>query len=154
MCRTSLQRPTISATHYEHQAVPEQVTHFSKRPPPPSYKANKFVVTRLRELERVMSMSRKAHAATPHWYTLTLGVEPASQGKGLGAKLTRAVGQMADEAGEACYLETSGQRNRSWYQHLGYEEKDCYTVGPAPHDSPDHEPIREFYAMVRPPKGR
>jgi ribosomal protein S18 acetylase RimI-like enzyme len=129
------------------------MSHLSKHPPPPSFKANKFVETRLKEMDKVMTKSHKAHAAMPHWYTLTVGVDPPCQGSGLGAKLMRAVSKLADEAGEACYLETSGQRNREWYEHLGYEVKECFTLGPVPKDVPDYEPYKEFYGMVRPSKG-
>ena len=95
------------------------MSHLLGKPPPPSF--NKVVEKRMKVIDAVMKQSHEAHAAGPHWYTLTIGVEPACQGQGLGAKLMRAVSKMADEAGEACYLETSGQRNRSMYQHVGYD---------------------------------
>lgn len=129
------------------------MSHLSKHPPPKSFNANKFCEKRLMEVDKVFKQSHNLHAAMPHWYTLTVGVDPAFCFKGLGTKLMRAVSKMADDAGEACYLECSGQGTRSFYQKLGYEEKQCYTLGPVPKDVPDHEPYKELYAMVRPPKG-
>ena len=87
------------------------------------------------------------HADKPHWYVGILAVDPQHQGKGLGAKLCRAVSAMADKDGLPCYLECSGPRNRAIYTHLGYGEVECYKlVDPAG----DGEPYEELYAMVRP----
>ncbi|KAH8054559.1 transferase [Aureococcus anophagefferens] len=87
------------------------------------------------------------HADKPHWYVGILAVDPQHQGKGLGAKLCRAVSAMADKDGLPCYLGCSGPRNRAIYTHLGYGEVECYKlVDPAG----DGEPYEELCAMVRP----
>ncbi|WP_328590562.1 GNAT family N-acetyltransferase [Rhodococcus spongiicola] len=59
------------------------------------------------------------HPSDPVWYLASVGVDPASQGRGLG----RAVLQPGIEAAEAqscpAYLETCKPANVEFYQHLG-----------------------------------
>lgn len=75
-----------------------------------------------------------------------MAVDPKHQGKGLGAKLIRAVSEVADRDGLPCYLECSGPRNRAIYTHLGYKEVGQYELA----DGPKTVPFKELYAMVRP----
>jgi len=54
------------------------------------------------------------------WYLSILGIDPASQGQGLGARLLAPTLAAADQAGVACYLETFSARNESFYARTGF----------------------------------
>lgn len=54
------------------------------------------------------------------WYLSILGIDPAAQGQGLGARLLAPALASADEAGVACYLETFSPRNESFYGRMGF----------------------------------
>lgn len=54
------------------------------------------------------------------WYLSILGIDPASQGQGLGARLLAPALAAADEAGAACYLETFSPRNERFYARTGF----------------------------------
>ncbi len=54
------------------------------------------------------------------WYLSILGIDPASQGQGLGARLLAPTLAAADQAGVACYLETFSARNESFYARAGF----------------------------------
>lgn len=54
------------------------------------------------------------------WYLSILGIDPASQGQGLGARLLAPTLAAADEAGVACYLETFSPRNEGFYARTGF----------------------------------
>lgn len=57
----------------------------------------------------------------PHWYLWALGVDPASQGQGIGRRLIQPVLNLADQMGVACYLETLAEENLPFYQKYGFE---------------------------------
>ncbi len=59
--------------------------------------------------------------AGPYWYLLLLGVEPARQGRGLGAELMKPLLERAQTEGVACYLETEQPRNVGFYRSHGFE---------------------------------
>lgn len=56
----------------------------------------------------------------PAWFLGTVGVDPESQGKGLGARVVRAGLDAADAAGQPAFLETSTERNVAFYERLGF----------------------------------
>ena len=62
---------------------------------------------------------RKAPGA--HWYLWALGVEPGSQGRGIGSRLIQPVLNRADLDGVPCYLETQTEGNVRFYQKRGFE---------------------------------
>jgi ribosomal protein S18 acetylase RimI-like enzyme len=66
--------------------------------------------------DRVQNMAGK-----PHVYLLLLGVRTASQGKGLGGSLLRALIEDCDERDLAIYLETETEENVRLYEHFGFE---------------------------------
>ena len=77
-----------------------------------------------------------------HWYLSTLGVDPPSQGKGIGSALIRPVLEQADAEGLFCYLETEKERNLVFYRRHGFEvaaEDDLPRGGP------------HFWTMTRKP---
>jgi GNAT superfamily N-acetyltransferase len=57
----------------------------------------------------------------PHWYLGTVGTEPARQGKGVGTALLGSMVERIDESGYPAYLESSKERNVSFYIRFGFE---------------------------------
>ncbi len=56
-----------------------------------------------------------------HQYIILLGVDPDKQGQGYGKRLILPVLKMAEEKGQACYLETHGEENVLFYNKLGFK---------------------------------
>lgn len=83
----------------------------------------------------------RAHPPQPHWYLVTLGVEPALQGRGVGAALVAARAAEADPAGLPIYLETFNPANPAYYRRLGFADLQTVRTGRLP----------EFWTMLRPP---
>lgn len=81
---------------------------------PGSSLAAKFTLTRL-------PARRKSHMPDPHWYLTALGVDPDSQGRGLGALLVREGLSRADADRVGAYLETETESNVRFYQRFGFE---------------------------------
>jgi len=64
----------------------------------------------------------KHHPKTkPHFYLMTIGVDPRFQGQGLGSALLDATLAMIDAKGLPSYLESSNERNVPLYKRHGYE---------------------------------
>ena len=82
-----------------------------------------------------------AHPREPHWYLFVLGVDPASQGRGLGRALVAPVLARCDRDGVPAYLETSKEENLGFYTSLGFA-----VVGE--HRIPDGPPV---WFLRRPP---
>ncbi len=63
----------------------------------------------------------RLHPKEPHWYLSIIGVEPARQGRGLGAALLQHT--LAPLAGQGlpAYLESSNPANVSLYRRHGFE---------------------------------
>ena len=57
----------------------------------------------------------------PHYYLLTLGVAPSSQGTGAGGRLLRSMIERARREQTPCYLETQRPENVSIYQRFAFE---------------------------------
>ena len=72
------------------------------------------------------------HPDEPHWYLPMIGVEPNSQGKGLGAALLRYALARCDAEGALAYLESSNPRNISLYERHGFEVMGEIQIGAAP----------------------
>ena len=56
----------------------------------------------------------------PFLYVWFIGVEPASQGKGEGSKLLKAILDLAEDKKLPVCLETSTERNFKWYEIFGF----------------------------------
>jgi ribosomal protein S18 acetylase RimI-like enzyme len=56
----------------------------------------------------------------PFLYVWFIGVEPASQGKGEGSKLLKAILDLAEDKKLPVCLETSTERNFKWYENFGF----------------------------------
>jgi len=61
------------------------------------------------------------HPTEPHWYLPLIGVEPASQGRGIGSMLQRHVLDRCDDERVLAYLEATSPRNIVLYKRLGFE---------------------------------
>jgi ribosomal protein S18 acetylase RimI-like enzyme len=62
----------------------------------------------------------RAIIAPSAWYLSIVGVAPAAQGQGMGARLLEPTLVEADQAGVECYLETFDARTLRFYQRLGF----------------------------------
>jgi ribosomal protein S18 acetylase RimI-like enzyme len=71
---------------------------------------------------RFLDAIERAHPTEPHWYLAHLGVHPAAQGRGLGARLVGAGLDLADASGSPAYLECSSQTNVAFYHRFGFRE--------------------------------
>lgn len=67
-------------------------------------------------------MEQQSKPLVPHdsWYLSIIGVLPEYQGQGLGPGLVEPVLRIADELRVGTYLETFTERNKTFYQRLGY----------------------------------
>ncbi len=70
---------------------------------------------------RVLAFLDTKHPHEPHYYLPFLGVEPASQGRGIGSALMRPILERCDREGMPAYLEASSERNRALYERHGFE---------------------------------
>jgi ribosomal protein S18 acetylase RimI-like enzyme len=77
--------------------------------------------SRLDAMGRALDERHKLDVQGDHWYLWLLGVDPPRQGQGLGSRLVRPVLDQADAGGVACYLDTTLERNLTFYRRLGFE---------------------------------
>jgi ribosomal protein S18 acetylase RimI-like enzyme len=66
-------------------------------------------------------MARERDMPQPHWYLLLIGIEPKSQGQGLGSELLRPMLNGSNRLGGPCYLETEEPQNIRFYLKNGFE---------------------------------
>ncbi|MFM9924970.1 GNAT family N-acetyltransferase [Variovorax sp. H27-G14] len=89
-------------------------------------------------------MSARAPAVVPAgaWYLSILGIAPAAQRRGLGARLLAPTLAEADAAGVPCFLETFTPPSVPFYERLGFRREAAH-----------REPVTdtEYLVMCRPP---
>jgi ribosomal protein S18 acetylase RimI-like enzyme len=78
-------------------------------------------VLRLGRLNTISKSLHERYAPNPHWYLFLLGVDLASQGRGLGGLLLQPVLDKADAARLPCYLETNNPSAVWFYQRHGFD---------------------------------
>jgi ribosomal protein S18 acetylase RimI-like enzyme len=61
------------------------------------------------------------HPGEPHWHLPLIGVDPASQGRGIGSALLRPVLRQCDRQQAPAYLEATSPRNIALYERHGFE---------------------------------
>lgn len=72
-----------------------------------------------------------------------LGVEPVSQGKGIGSRLLEPMLRRLDQDDFPCYLETDRERNLGFYRRFGFQvRREGFVPGGGP----------AFWTMVREPR--
>ena len=84
------------------------------------------------DMAAVVEEMVRCHPQQPHWYLPLIGVEPARQGRGLGAALMRAGLAWSDAAGLPAYLELTNPRNRPLYERHGFEAIAEIRIGSCP----------------------
>jgi ribosomal protein S18 acetylase RimI-like enzyme len=62
----------------------------------------------------------KKHAPMPHYYLFGMGVDPSSQGKGVGKKLIDPLIEKLNKENAVCYLETQNENNTRFYSKFGF----------------------------------
>lgn len=70
---------------------------------------------------RIMGQLEKKHPHEPHWYLSVIAVDPAAQGRGLGAELIGELTEKADRGSHNIYLETTNPKNHSFYTRHGFK---------------------------------
>jgi ribosomal protein S18 acetylase RimI-like enzyme len=90
----------------------------------------------LADLESIFEQMDRAHPTEPHWYLPIIAVEPAQQGRGLGAALLRHALARCDADGLPAYLESSNPRNIALYQRHGFEVQGAIQAGSSPRLTP------------------
>lgn len=94
------------------------------------------VPERLGDLGALMEKMQAAHPHEPHWYLPLIGVDPALQGRGIGAALMRHALERCDADGVPAYLESSNPRNIGLYLRHGFEILGTIQVGASPPMTP------------------
>lgn len=95
---------------------------------------------RMAELQEMLD---EHHPAEPCWHLAFMGVDPLSQGRGIGSALLPTVLEHADRDGASAYLEASCPANRRLYERHGFRTMQELTVADCP----------PLYAMWRGPNG-
>lgn len=78
-----------------------------------------------RELAAMEGNAELHFPREPVWYLQALGVEPGTQGQGIGSKLLQPVLTLADAKRQACYLETGTVRNVRFYERFGFQIREA-----------------------------
>jgi ribosomal protein S18 acetylase RimI-like enzyme len=92
-----------------------------------------YVIAHMRTTFRLLALVESKHPREPHWYLASLGTAVEQQGKGVGGALMRPVLEHCDAEGIPCYLESSKERNLSFYRRHGFEVVETL---PLPDDGP------------------
>jgi GNAT superfamily N-acetyltransferase len=74
---------------------------------------------------RLLREMDKRHPKEPHLYLALIGVDPASQGKGIGNTLIRPRLDECDATGIPVYLETQKPENLAYYERFGFTVRDA-----------------------------
>ncbi|MFA9559976.1 GNAT family N-acetyltransferase [Evansella sp. AB-rgal1] len=84
----------------------------------------------LRFLTKYQKQTFSSAPNEPHYYLTMIGVEPVSQGKGIGSKVLREVHNIA-ESSQPSYpiaLDTENRENVDYYRSFGYELKETIII--------------------------
>ena len=69
---------------------------------------------------RGVEQVEKRHPPDPHLYLAVLGTDPVAQGRGLGTAVLRPGLELCDREGLPAYLESSKERNVTFYGRFGF----------------------------------
>jgi GNAT superfamily N-acetyltransferase len=84
------------------------------------------------EVLSILEQMGAAHPKEPHWHLAFIGVDPAHQGRGIGAALLRSTLARVDEQHLAAYRESSNPANVSFYRRHGFDVIREIRVGGSP----------------------
>jgi len=73
------------------------------------------------DIAALLEQMERYHPSEPHWYLPLIGVDPARQGRGVGAALMRHALAACDREGLAAYLESTNPKNVPLYERHGFE---------------------------------
>src|SRR4029450_7243897 len=69
---------------------------------------------------RVLAERHDADVPPRHGYVWLLGVDPSAQGRGVGSRVLESVTSRCDAARAPTYLDTTNERNLSFYRRHGF----------------------------------
>ena len=84
------------------------------------------------ELLRIFEQIEALHPSEPCWYLPLIGVDPASQGHGLGSALLGHALERSDRDDLPAYLESSNSRNSPLYERHGFRIIGAIQEGSSP----------------------
>lgn len=84
------------------------------------------------DLFAALGEMEKHHPRVPHWYLMSIGVDPFHQSEGLGSLLMEHALPMSDADGTLAYLESSNPRNVPFYQRHGFDVIEVVQIGDSP----------------------
>jgi ribosomal protein S18 acetylase RimI-like enzyme len=90
------------------------------------------VLPRLPRVLQGLGQVEARHPRRQHMYLAVLGVDPASQGEGVGSALIRPGLELCDREGLPAYLETGKERNLAFYGRHGFTVRDELTLPKGP----------------------
>ena len=91
-----------------------------------------FGLRRLGRGAAIAEALQKAHPRENHFYLYFMAVDPALQGRGLGASILGATLARIDEIGLPAYLENSNPRNTRLYERAGFVARQSISPAGAP----------------------
>jgi ribosomal protein S18 acetylase RimI-like enzyme len=86
----------------------------------------------LEDFRSVIEQASRYRPTEPHWYLPLTGVDPAHQGNGYGSALVKHALTACDREQKLAFLESTNQRNVSFYQRHGFEVLGTVQVGSSP----------------------
>jgi ribosomal protein S18 acetylase RimI-like enzyme len=81
---------------------------------------------------RALALVEKKHPKEPHYFLAYIGLEPGSQGRGIGAELVRPVLDRCDSEGMPAYLEATSERAVRFYERHGFKVTEEVQLGKGP----------------------
>ncbi len=81
---------------------------------------------------RLLTLERRHPKAPEHWYLEYIGTHADARGTGRGSVVLSALLRQADEAGQPTYLESSNERNLSFYKRHGFALREELTFRSGP----------------------
>jgi ribosomal protein S18 acetylase RimI-like enzyme len=81
---------------------------------------------------RLVGILESKHPEDPHYFLAVLGVDPDSQGRGLGTALMTPVLERCDRERISAYLESTTPRSRTCYERVGFRVTEEITLPDGP----------------------
>ena len=82
----------------------------------------------IEDFGRQIDAIRTRHLPAPHWYLITIGVDPAFQGKGFADRLVLPMLARLDAEGTPSYVDVQNEKYVPLYRHYGYEVVEQTTI--------------------------